>query len=182
MLDALAVPMMPWSHLFVAVFPVIVYVALRHRRLPSALLIGAVATGSQFPDLVDKPLAWGVDILINGRMFMHSLVFAIPISAAVILIATKYGNTSLGSGFVVGYLLHIPGDFYTAFVGPEQYVPRNMLWPLLAPRPITEPEFVTHPSTIQFSLVDGLLICTTIVFCAYVCFSLSATIFTDTPG
>lgn len=172
--------MMPWSHLFVAVFPVILYVALRHRRLPSALLIGAVATGSQFPDLVDKPLAWGVDVLINGRMFMHSLVFAIPISTAVILIATKYGNISLGSGFVFGYLLHIAGDFYTAFVGPAQYIPSNMLWPLLAPRPITEPEFVTHPSMIHLSVVDGIVICATVVFFGYVCVSLSATALADT--
>lgn len=181
MLAVLAVPMMPWSHLFVAVVPVILYVALRHRQLPSALLIVAVATGSQFPDLVDKPLAWGADVLINGRMFMHSLVFAIPVSTVVILTAITFGNISLGSGFVSGYLLHIAGDFYTAFVGPAQYIPSNMLWPLLPPRPITEPEFVAHPSMIRLSMVDGIVICTTIVFFAYICFSLSATVFSETP-
>jgi membrane-bound metal-dependent hydrolase YbcI (DUF457 family) len=143
-------------------------------------MIVAVSIGSQFPDLVDKPLAWGVDILINGRMFMHSLVFALPISIVVVVLSIRNDHTTAGAAFAFGYIVHIAGDFYPAFIGPEQYTPSNMLWPLLPPRPITKPDFIANSSAIPLSAMDSVLVCVAVLLCVYVSFSFCSQILTKT--
>jgi len=49
--------MMPWGHLLVAALPVIAYTTIRHQRVPDGMVLFGVVLGSQFPDLIDKPLA-----------------------------------------------------------------------------------------------------------------------------
>ena len=55
--------MSPIEHFIVAIIPVRVITILFTRRFPSASLIGAVFVGSQFPDLIDKPLALEVGVI-----------------------------------------------------------------------------------------------------------------------
>lgn len=158
---------MPWGHFLVAVLPFVVYYLFRYRRVPPGPAILALGFGSQFPDLIDKPLAWQFGVLINGRMFMHSLVFALPLSGLVLTVAWQTNRKLLGSAFVFGYLLHIPGDFYHAFVGQHTYFPSNMLWPLLPPRGAMKPEFVEQPSLIVLSAWDIGLIGAGTILIAY---------------
>lgn len=122
--------------------------------MPTGSMLLALLFGTQFPDLVDKPLAWQFDLLVNGRIFMHSLVFAVPISIAVLLMAWTNDRKTIGGAFVFGYLLHIPGDFYTSVVRREPHIPNNMLWPLFPPSPISKPEFVAQPGLLTFSTWD----------------------------
>lgn len=146
--------MMPWGHFFVAVIPFVAYTLTRHQKIPSGSVILALGFGTQFPDLVDKPLAWRFDVLANGRMFMHSLVFAVPLSIAVLCLAWEYDRKAIGGAFVFGYLLHLPGDFYSALIGREPSIPNDMLWPLFPPTPMSKPEFVAQPGMITFSMWD----------------------------
>ncbi|MDT3437639.1 metal-dependent hydrolase [Haloarcula sp. 1CSR25-25] len=143
--------MMPWGHFLIAVIPYISYSLIRHRKMPNGPILLVLLFGTQFPDLVDKPLAWQFDVLINGRIFMHSLVFAVPLSVAILLLAWIYDRRTIGGTFVFGYLLHIPGDFYTAFIRSGLHIPNNMLWPLFSPSPISKPEFVTQPGLLTFT-------------------------------
>jgi hypothetical protein len=62
--------------------PVFAYVLVRNRGLPSRALSFAVFVGSQFPDLVDKPLAQELVVIPSGRVFVHSLLFAVLISVS----------------------------------------------------------------------------------------------------
>ena len=65
--------MWPWGHLAVGY---LVYSGLsrwRFGRLPGSVATLAVALGTQLPDLVDKPLAWTVNVLASGRSLAHSL-------------------------------------------------------------------------------------------------------------
>ena len=75
--------MFPIEHFIVAVVPVIAYVLVRDRRPPPLRLLGIVFVGSQLSDLIDKPLAHQFQLLPSGRLFVHSLPFAIPIACLV---------------------------------------------------------------------------------------------------
>jgi hypothetical protein len=100
-------------------------------------------------------------------------VFAIPISAAVLVVAARYDARRTGVAFVFGYLVHLPGDFYSAVVGPNTYLPRNLVWPLLGTRPVSEPGFVDQPALLTLSTADivmlAVVVATVGVACASVC-------------
>jgi membrane-bound metal-dependent hydrolase YbcI (DUF457 family) len=127
----------PIEHFIVALLPVLVGVLAVKRRLPSLQLIGVVFVGSQFPDLIDKPLALELGLIPTGRVFMHSL----PTAIAVLLVVAWYGcrtkRTHLSSGFIFAHLSHILADNYRVLTGPEPAIPPDMLWPLTqaTPRP-----------------------------------------------
>lgn len=150
--------MMPWEHLLVAAVPVVSYTLLRDGRVPGGAVVLAVVVGSQFPDLVDKPLAWQFGVLPNGRMFMHSLVVAAPFSLAVLALSWRLDRRRVGGAFVAGHLLHVPGDFYATLPGWPPPLPNNMLWPLVPPRDLTKPEFVGEYSLLSVSTSDILMI------------------------
>ena len=96
--------MLPWGHLFVAALPVVAYVLVRDRRLPTPKLLYVVFVGSQFPDLVDKPLAHQFLLIPNGRMFAHSLVVAVPLCLVVTLAVRRSGHLREGVTFAFAYL------------------------------------------------------------------------------
>jgi membrane-bound metal-dependent hydrolase YbcI (DUF457 family) len=123
----------PHEHLFVALLPVVAYVTVRDRTLPSAAVIGVTALGSQFPDLVDKPLAHQFGLLPSGRVFTHSLPIAIPLVIAVLAYGWRTGRRRLAGAFVSAYLLHLVGDTYTVLLTGR--IPADLLWPLTAVQP-----------------------------------------------
>jgi membrane-bound metal-dependent hydrolase YbcI (DUF457 family) len=91
-----------------------------------------LAFGSQFPDLVDKPLSWTFGAL---PVFTHTLAVAVPLSFGLLLLA-RLGRSDrnwnpLARAFVLGYLLHLLGDllFPLATDGVLGY--RRLLWPFV---------------------------------------------------
>ena len=121
--------MLPHEHLIVAALPVLSYILLRHRRFPSKAMIFVVFVGSQFPDLVDKPLAYSLMIIPSGRVFLHSLPFAIPISIFVMIYGIETNRPALSSGFVYAYLSHILVDVRQSLFAGQ--LPQNLLWPFV---------------------------------------------------
>lgn len=123
--------MWPWEHL---AFGYLWY-ALGRRAIdsppPSNAAAVALSFGTQFPDLVDKPLAWGFGILPSGVSLAHSILFAIPLGIVVVLVAAWRGHRSVGVGFVVGHLSHIAGDGLYPLVVTGSVSPGYMLWPLV---------------------------------------------------
>ena len=127
------------EHFVVAFLPVLAYVVGRDRRLPSLRLVGVVFVGSQFPDLVDKPLAHQFGILPSGRVFMHSLPTAIPVLLVIAWYGWKTDRIRVSSAFVFAHLSHLIADNYQAFLGPNPRFPPDLLWPFAPPiaRPIS---------------------------------------------
>jgi len=123
---------LPHEHVLVAFLPVCAYVLVRDRRLPSRQLVVVVFVGSQFPDLVDKPLAHQLGVIPSGRVFMHSLPFALPLSVLAIVYAWYTDRLRLGVAFAFAYLSHLLADHYRALLGTDPYVPDALLWPLVS--------------------------------------------------
>lgn len=134
--------MEPGNHILLALFPVVGYSLLRHRRPTTGPILLLVIGASLFPDLVDKPLAWTLGVVPSGRMVAHSLVIAVPIVALVYLLAVWTGRRSYGVAFLWGYLIHITGDFYPIlWHGTDYYFFPNLFWPLLKANPDPNPGF-----------------------------------------
>ncbi len=121
--------MYPHEHFLVALIPVALYTLLWHQQLPSKTVVCAVFAGSLFPDMVDKPLAHYLHIIPNGRVFIHSLPFAIPLSAIVLWYGWKTDRFTVAGAFTAGVLFHPFGDFYQTLL--RGTVPSQMLWPLV---------------------------------------------------
>ena len=130
--------MRPIEHFIVALLPVLVGVLTVKRRLPSLQFIGVVFVGSQFPDLIDKPLALELGLIPTGRIFMHSLPTALPVLLVVAWYGWRTKRTHLSGGFIFAHLSHILADNYRVLTGPEPSIPPDILWPLTqaTPRPL----------------------------------------------
>ena len=125
--------MFPHEHLLAALLPVAAYVGVRDRRLPARGAAFATAVGSQFPDLVDKPLAHQFGVLPSGRVFIHSLPFALPIVAGVLAYGHYTERPRVAGAFAAAYLSHLAGDTYRSLLVGQ--VPPDLLWPFVAARP-----------------------------------------------
>jgi hypothetical protein len=125
--------MFPWDHLAIGYVVYSLIVRLDGSR-PNDEQWLAVVTGSQFPDLVDKPLAWSFNVLPSGTSLAHSVLIAVPVVSVVVLVAARYGRARTGLAFGVGYLLHLPADvLYGPLIrGDLSRISYDvLLWPLV---------------------------------------------------
>lgn len=142
--------MRPIEHLIVALVPVGLYVLLRDRRLLSLELAAVTFVGSQFPDLVDKPLALQLNLIPTGRVFMHSLPFAIPVWAFVVAYGWKTDRLRGGVAFVFAHALHLVADNRETLTAGR--IPNDLLWPLVAPTPRPAVPYWAGPGSINVHL------------------------------
>lgn len=145
--------MWPWGHL---VSGYLVYSLGRRaagRPPPTTVTALALAFGTQFPDLVDKPLAWYLGVIPNGRSLAHSLITATAVCALVVWVAHRYRRGEVGVAFAVGYLAHLPGDAVGALRSENYDALAFFLWPVLPPVEYAgETSFAAHFAKLQASL------------------------------
>jgi hypothetical protein len=122
--------MWPWEHLAVGYLTYSLLTRAAGRTRPSGPAVLALALGTQFPDLVDKPLAWGLGLFDSGVALGHSLLFALPVAAAALFLGRHTGHRVIATAFVVGYLSHLPMDLvYPLALGRPVSI-QALLWPL----------------------------------------------------
>ena len=122
--------MWPLGHVAIAY---LLYTLATHRRFnapPAHIPALILVVGSQFPDLVDKPLAWYVGVIPTGRSLSHSLVLLVPLSIGLYLLARHYDRSEYGIAFAIGALSHSLVDAFPAVWGDTS--PSFLLWPLLS--------------------------------------------------
>ena len=129
--------MLPWGHAAVGYLAYRLYTFLRHRRPPVGAAVVALAVGTQFPDLVDKPLAWTFGVLTSGRSLAHSLLTATVVIALIAWYARRRDRSELAVAFAVGYLSHLFGDALGPLLDGEYVYFSSLGWPLLPPPPYT---------------------------------------------
>ena len=124
--------MWPWAHVAAAYLLLSGVLWLRSRRQPTGVEALAVGFGALLPDLIDKPLAWRLDVLPYGRTLAHSLLLAGAALVVVGLVARRYGHLTAYSAFAIGYLAHLAGDGYQPFLLGEWGDLFFLAWPLAA--------------------------------------------------
>ncbi|MFW6382513.1 MAG: metal-dependent hydrolase [Haloferacaceae archaeon] len=156
----------PIEHLIVALFPVAGYFYLRDRRLLSLELAAVTFLGSQFPDLIDKPLALQLNLIPTGRVFMHSLPVAVPVWALVIAYSWKTDRLRAGAAFVFAYASHLVADNHQTLLAGR--MPNDLLWPLVAPTPRPPIPYWAGPESINvhlFTLFSVTVLSVTAYYC-----------------
>lgn len=129
--------MLPWGHL---AFGYLLYAAYCHfaaghrpRGGPAILL----ALGTQFPDLIDKPMAYAAGVLPSGRSLAHSLpLAAVALSLAYAAAVRRYARP-VAFAFGFGYLSHLFADVLYPLLRLNFRDAGFVLWPLIEPAEVT---------------------------------------------
>ena len=122
--------MWPWTHLALSYLLVSLSWRLRGNRVDWRVVL-ALGVGSQFPDLVDKPLAWYFGVIPAGRSLTHSALTATTVSVVVLAVAAQRSRFESGLAFGVAYGGHLLGDALPKLLGGEYESLTFLLWPLL---------------------------------------------------
>ena len=136
--------MWPWGHLAIGYLVYSVWYRIRLGKPPRALPVVLLALGTQFPDIVDKPLAYWFAILPEGRSLAHSYLFVIPLCLIVYVVLTRYGLAEGGVAFTIGYFTHPIADGLNAIVSGQWTDITFMVWPLLPIPDYEASNFVYH--------------------------------------
>jgi hypothetical protein len=125
--------MWPWGHAAAGYLLYSLWQNVGRERAPGALATVVLALGTQFPDLVDKPLAWTVEVLPNGRSLGHSAISATVLTVGLWLALRERGRERLAGAFAVGYWTHLFTDglqpllaldfYYLTYLGYPVYPP-----------------------------------------------------------
>lgn len=152
--------MWPWGHLAVGYLCYVAIERLRSGRRPRGRPLAALALGTQFPDLVDKPLSW-LSLVPAGRSLAHSLLAAALLAALAVALSRRYSGRPLGVAFGVGYLTHLLADavrpLWLGAPGDLAF----LLWPVVALPPenlMPYGEYVSTMALSPYSLVQLALV------------------------
>ncbi|WP_435102678.1 metal-dependent hydrolase [Halarchaeum sp. P4] len=144
--------MWPWGHL---AFGYLLYLPYEWRRggdAASWLALGALAVGTQFPDGIDKPLAWTVGVLPSGRSFAHSILTLAVVVGVCYVVCRRYDRKAVSVAFGVGYASHLVADSITHVLASEFQYLVFLVWPLLGAPPYgDEGSFVSHFANIELT-------------------------------
>ncbi|MFP8889730.1 metal-dependent hydrolase [Natrialbaceae archaeon A-CW2] len=96
----------------------------------ASIAVVFLLVGSQFPDLVDKPLAWYLGVLPTGRTLAHSLLFLVPLVLVVVAATARHDRLEREYGFLfgLGAISHVVVDAVPALWGGGDWY--HLLWPL----------------------------------------------------
>lgn len=122
--------MWPWSHAAVGYLCYSIGTRLVGRR-PTTGPTVAVLFGALLPDLVDKPLSWVFGLVPQGYAVAHSVLLAVPLGIAALVLADQYDRRLLGIAFVVGYWSHLLGDVLFGVLRSNPHAFGRVLWPIV---------------------------------------------------
>lgn len=144
--------MWPWGHLGAGY---LLYSGLCRfsGQRPTELGALALVVGTQMPDLIDKPFAWTLDILPNGRSLSHSLLGAFVLITLVTLVVSRYDRRDVGYAFGFGYLVHLGTDALYPALSGDWYELGFLGWPFVpAIEYETKQSFLAHFAQFEFGL------------------------------
>ncbi|MFW5903656.1 MAG: metal-dependent hydrolase [Halolamina sp.] len=122
--------MWPWEHAAVGYLLFSLGLRALGREPPTERETVLLVAATQLPDLVDKPLSWGLGWFPSGFAVAHSAFVAVPAGLAAIALGWRAGRTRAGIATVVGYWSHLAGDV----LNPVRYggvpLPARVLWPV----------------------------------------------------
>ncbi|WP_240137429.1 metal-dependent hydrolase [Salinigranum salinum] len=125
--------MFPLGHALLGYLLYVVFARAIPGRYPHGVRLGALLLGTQFPDLVDKPLAFA-GVLVSGRSLAHSLVFTVGLLAVLWYVARRSRRSHLAVAFGFGHVSHIVGDAIGPIVTGRFGELGFLLWPVVPAR------------------------------------------------
>lgn len=144
--------MLPWEHVAGAYVAYSLFSRLAYGRPPRDDAVLVVVVAALLPDLIDKPLAWGLHVLPSGKSLAHSLLFAGSAIALSVLVTGR----RLGVAFALTYLGHLGGDVVFPMVYGHSPHYRFLLYPLVD-LPVTDaPGLLFHTRHVLYVFFEFL--------------------------
>ncbi|MFW5918633.1 MAG: metal-dependent hydrolase [archaeon] len=123
--------MWPWEHVAVAYLSYSLARRLSTGTPPGGSDTAALVVASQGPDLIDKPLSWGLGVFPTGYAIGHSVLIAGPVGAVVIAVGYWKGRLRMASAVVLGYWSHLIADVVSPLRSGDPLGYARVLWPLV---------------------------------------------------
>lgn len=127
--------MLPWGHLAVGYLAFTILTDVRYRRSQTLAALATLAVATQLPDVVDKPFAWYLHVLPNGRSLGHSVFVALLLVGLVYAVARRFDRPLVGVAFGVGYLSHLAADALYPVLRGEWAEAAFVFWPAITVPP-----------------------------------------------
>lgn len=161
--------MWPWGHLAVGYLAWSLLARGAYRRPPRTSEALVVIVGTQFPDLVDKTLAWSLALLPSGRSLAHSLFTLAAVSAIALCVTERYGRPTLGFAFAAAYTSHLVSDAVVPILTGDLSRLGYFLWPITPAPPGDAGSILLFVQSVSLADFDGyhgvaILLC----FCVWV--------------
>ncbi|PSQ43284.1 hypothetical protein BRD14_03355 [Halobacteriales archaeon SW_5_68_122] len=121
--------MLPWGHLAVGYLAYSLAVRVRSGGPPAGLAVAALGVGTQFPDLIDKPLVSWMSVLPAGRSLGHSLLFAAVCGVGLWYLGRRVDRPDVAAAFLFGQLAHVVADALPAALDGRWSELGFLLWP-----------------------------------------------------
>ncbi|MFB6177136.1 MAG: metal-dependent hydrolase, partial [Halobaculum sp.] len=99
--------MWPWEHAAVGYLWYSLGRRAAGRDPPGDWPAVALALATQFPDLLDKSLSWGLGLFETGYALGHSIFLAIPLGVTALLVGQWRGRPDIAVAVTVGYWSHL---------------------------------------------------------------------------
>lgn len=122
--------MWPWEHAAIGYLLFSIGLRLLNRDAPTERETVGLVVMSVLPDLIDKPLSWGLELTPSGYGVLHSVFIAIPVAALILVIAVRTDRGRLGVAVAVGYWSHLVADVLTPVRSGDQPIIERVLWPV----------------------------------------------------
>jgi membrane-bound metal-dependent hydrolase YbcI (DUF457 family) len=119
----------PLGHALFGYLLYVPFALLTRYRLPYRATLVALLVGTQFPDVVDKPLAFA-GVLPSGRALAHSVFFAAGLLAVLWVVARRYDRPTLATAFGFGHVSHLLGDAVNPVAAGRIGELTFLLWPV----------------------------------------------------
>lgn len=120
--------MMPWGHAAVGYLTFSLLSRVGYRRAPTGAETIVVGLGTQFPDIIDKPLA-AVGVLSYGRSLAHSLLTMTLLFSVLFILLRGTSYQSLLLPFAVGNVSHAFTDIGGSLLRGEHFGTTFLVWP-----------------------------------------------------
>lgn len=130
--------MWPWGHAAVGYLLYSGSLRLLGHEPPTDRAVPAVLLATQFPDLVDKPLSWGLGLFPTGYALGHSVFVAASVGVVLLAVGVRWRRAGLAAPFVVGYWSHLAADVLDPLRRGEPPLIERVLWPVVADAPYEE--------------------------------------------
>lgn len=126
--------MWPWEHAAAGYLAYSVGKRLLGRGPPGEVATVGLAVGTQLPDLIDKPLSWGLGLFSTGYAVGHSVLVLLPVSLLLVAAAKRSGNRWLVP-LLVGYWSHLVTDVLDPLRYGQPPLIGRVLWPVVESDP-----------------------------------------------
>ncbi|MDS0295304.1 metal-dependent hydrolase [Halogeometricum luteum] len=136
--------MIPYAH---AAIGYLLWTGITHLsdgRPPGHAEVWLLLLGTQFPDIVDKPLAWTFGVLPSGRSLGHSLFTVAVVFAVLYAVGTRLGRKNLALAFGAGHLSHSLADVYPFLFQARYEYLGYLVWPILSGPPDAGKSFAAY--------------------------------------